>query len=406
MLAPSRAHGNRTTGHNPLPIPHVCLIALLSAIEFRGLEFGALGFGIWGLDMELSLGARLRSQREYRQMALAIIADETKINLALLEGLERDDVSRWPGGLFRRAYVRAYAQKIGLDPEQVVREFLALHPDPVDETSAVEAIAENTEAKRPRTRIGLMLAGLAGRRSPRSQVRRSITPETPVASHVPPAVTEAAPRALASPVEPLDESFRLQAEVTLPDDDPADRLVMIPSHEPTVEMRRDVPALERNVVWAARLCTRIARARDDRDLSSALEEALVVLEARGAILWVWDPDREALFPVLAQGYPEELLTRLPDVSRHADNGIAAAFRFGQKQVVRGTADATGAIVAPLVTPDGCAGVLALEYADGIEQHELLQALVTIITAQLSTLFATPPHISDDWTQQHRSLVAS
>ena len=62
--------------------------------------------------MDLTFGARLRSQRESQQLALATIAEETKINLALLEGLERDDLSRWPGGLFRRAYVRTYAQKV------------------------------------------------------------------------------------------------------------------------------------------------------------------------------------------------------------------------------------------------------------------------------------------------------
>jgi transcriptional regulator with XRE-family HTH domain len=377
--------------------------------------------------MELSLGARLRAQREHQQLALATIADETKINVALLEGLERDDVSRWPGGLFRRAYVRTYAQKIGLDPEQVVREFIALHPDPVQEASPVEAIAQNAQAKRPRTRIGLMLAGLALRRPQRPQVRRTIAPETfSVASDAPLAMTEAAAADPVSPVESLStanesvasDGFRLRAEVPsvghdgaidciIQEEDPAPRLMMVPSFEPGVEIRRDLRALERNIVSAARLCTRIARARDDRDLSSALEEAVVVLEARGAILWVWDPDRDSLGPVLANGYSEELLTRLPDVSRHADNAIAEAFRFGQKQVVRGTADATGAIVAPLVTPDGCAGVLALEYADGIEQHELVQALVTIITAQLSTLFATPPQvIEEDWTRQDRSLVAS
>jgi hypothetical protein len=318
----------------------------------------------------------------------------------------------------------------------VVREFLALHPDPVDEASTVEAIAQNTQEKRPRTRIGLMLAGLAGRRTQRPQVRRTIAPETfSVPNHAPLAMTDLAPTEPVSPVEPVasgnfhlqaetegqpgETGFRLQAEVeypaeqgtafdsAVPGDGPAQRLVMVPSFEPNAEMRRDGRMLERNVVSAARLCTRIARARDDRDLSSAIEEAVVVLEARGAILWVWEPDRDSLCPVLANGYSEELLSRLPDVSRQADNAIAAAFRFGQKQVVRGSEDATGAIVAPLVTPDGCAGVLALEYADGIEQHELVQALVTIITAQLSTLFATPPQvIEDDWTHQGRSLVAS
>src|SRR4029453_11101785 len=58
--------------------------------------------------MPESFGARLRMRREERQIALTSIAEETKIKLALLEGLERDDVSHWPSGIFRRAYLRAY----------------------------------------------------------------------------------------------------------------------------------------------------------------------------------------------------------------------------------------------------------------------------------------------------------
>src|SRR5688500_1711325 len=116
--------------------------------------------------MEQTLGARLRSQRERQRVALVTIAEETKINATLLEGLERNDISRWPGGLFRRAYVRTYAQKIGLDPEQVLRDFLAVYPDPVEATP-VEVIAQNADAKRPRTRIGLMFASLAQRRPQR-----------------------------------------------------------------------------------------------------------------------------------------------------------------------------------------------------------------------------------------------
>src|SRR5687768_16869375 len=82
--------------------------------------------------MTLTFGARLRLQREQQQVTLTAIAAETKISLSLLEGLERDDVSRWPKGLFRRAYIRAYAQAIGLDPDPVVMEFVALYPDPTD----------------------------------------------------------------------------------------------------------------------------------------------------------------------------------------------------------------------------------------------------------------------------------
>src|SRR5262245_3635784 len=80
--------------------------------------------------MTTSFGARLRQQRERQGVTLEAIAAETKIKTSLLAGLEDDDVSHWPEGIYRRAYVRAYAQAIGLEPEAVAREFSALYPDP------------------------------------------------------------------------------------------------------------------------------------------------------------------------------------------------------------------------------------------------------------------------------------
>jgi hypothetical protein len=188
---------------------------------------------------------------------------------------------------------------------------------------------------------------------------------------------------------------------------PAPRLVMIPSPDAANgDTRREVWRLERDVAATARLCTRIASAQDQGDLACALDETVEMLGAHGAILWAWDPYRDVLFPVLAHGYPDDLLARLPEVRRCADNAIANVLRCGQKQVVGG-GEATGAFVAPLLTPGGCTGVLALEFANGAEQHELVQALATIITAQFSTLFAASSHaIDEEWARPHHSLVAS
>lgn len=77
-----------------------------------------------------SLGLRLRAERERRRITLESIAANTKIGITLLRGLERDDVSRWPGGIFRRSFVRAYAEAIGLDAESVVSDFVQRFPDP------------------------------------------------------------------------------------------------------------------------------------------------------------------------------------------------------------------------------------------------------------------------------------
>src|SRR3981081_2204893 len=89
--------------------------------------------------MPESFGARLRQRREKQQIALTTIAEQTKIKLSLLEALERDDLWHWPEGIFRRAFVRAYAQAIGREPRVVVREFLEVLPDPIEVVAKASA---------------------------------------------------------------------------------------------------------------------------------------------------------------------------------------------------------------------------------------------------------------------------
>jgi transcriptional regulator with XRE-family HTH domain len=106
--------------------------------------------------MNEQFGVRLRQERERRKISLDSIAATTKVNVALFEGLERGDVSRWPSGIFRRSFVRAYASAIGLDPDAVVREFLETFPDP--EPQPVEtAITEPKREPAPEVRTGLRL---------------------------------------------------------------------------------------------------------------------------------------------------------------------------------------------------------------------------------------------------------
>ena len=62
-------------------------------------------------------------------MSLRQIANATKISIAALEALERNDISRLPGGIFSRAFVRSYAVEVGLDPETTIQEFIAQFPN-------------------------------------------------------------------------------------------------------------------------------------------------------------------------------------------------------------------------------------------------------------------------------------
>lgn len=93
-----------------------------------------------------AFGSRLRTQRERRGVSLAAIAESTKINRSLLEGLERGDISRWPPGLFRRAYLRDYAAAIGLPAEPLVAEFIRTFPE--DGTPAATLDVEAPEPMR------------------------------------------------------------------------------------------------------------------------------------------------------------------------------------------------------------------------------------------------------------------
>src|SRR4051812_37435760 len=73
-------------------------------------------------------GTKLRDARERRGVSLRQIANATKISMAALEALERNDVSRLPGGIFSRAFVRSYAIEVGLEPEETIQEFIAQFP--------------------------------------------------------------------------------------------------------------------------------------------------------------------------------------------------------------------------------------------------------------------------------------
>jgi hypothetical protein len=74
-------------------------------------------------------GPNLRRLRVLRGISLERIATSTKVNADLWSGLERNDLSRWPTGIYARGYVRAYAVEIGVDPDNTVDEFCRLFPN-------------------------------------------------------------------------------------------------------------------------------------------------------------------------------------------------------------------------------------------------------------------------------------
>lgn len=74
-------------------------------------------------------GAWMREARQRAGISLEEIATRTKVGRSLLVSLERNDVSRWPAGIFRRAFIRSYAQLVGLNPDVAVAAFVRAFPE-------------------------------------------------------------------------------------------------------------------------------------------------------------------------------------------------------------------------------------------------------------------------------------
>ena len=295
-----------------------------------------------------SFGARLRLQREQRHVPLTVVAAKTKIKIALLEGLERDDFSYWPAGIFRRAHVRAYAQAVGLEPGAVVREFLELYPDPPETIGDVPATPQDSDA-----------AAMNGQTQTRLQ------------------------RLVSSAVAAVPSLFHRVQEAPRAD-------VNVPAAASNSAPGVDVVSSEPNLAIVARLCAGLGRAMEAKDAASELEEAARILGAAGLIVWSWDAHQAALRPWLAYGYSDVVLTQLPRVRRDESNPVAVAFRSAEPCIVERGDQPTGAVVVPLLTAGECVGVFALELKDGGENRELVRALATILATPLAALIAFVP----------------
>jgi transcriptional regulator with XRE-family HTH domain len=308
-----------------------------------------------------SLGARLRYERERRQIALRSIAEGTKISISLLEGLERDDVSHWPSGIFRRSFIRSYAEAVGLEAEPVVRDFLARYPDPVDvfaerPSSSTSPARDEQPAGEAPTRLGLAVRKARVSFGPRLRNAIGRLKGNPAIS---PGITPTRDEEMSAPaVQPS-----------------ASRVDLKPLDPP--EPRIDWPA-------AAHICTRLGQVVEARELPALLEDVVSSLGAAGVMLWLRDQPGSELALALASGYPDKVLSLVSRVRHDAPNATAIAFREGQTRIVSGGAQATGGVAIPLVTPSGCVGVFGVELRDGREQDESVRALATIFAAQLAS----------------------
>ncbi|HEX3332269.1 MAG TPA: helix-turn-helix domain-containing protein [Gaiellales bacterium] len=71
------------------------------------------------------LGAKLRGERERRGIGIDEVEAETRIRAKFLLALEEERFDVLPGPAYVRAFVRDYAEQLGLDPQEMVAELNA-----------------------------------------------------------------------------------------------------------------------------------------------------------------------------------------------------------------------------------------------------------------------------------------
>lgn len=108
----------------------------------------------------MDIGKQLQGNRVRRGIALSQIAQSTKLSTTTLQYIERNDFGRLPGGIFTRAYLRAFATEVGVNPDAIVRAYvgqLPVEPAVDEEPSLRDVVA----AHHRRLVVALITAGLS-----------------------------------------------------------------------------------------------------------------------------------------------------------------------------------------------------------------------------------------------------
>jgi transcriptional regulator with XRE-family HTH domain len=98
------------------------------------------------------IGTRIQSTREQRGLTRHDVSNTTKLPPGTIAAIEQGAFDRLPGGIYRTAYLRAVAGAVGLDPDPLVREYLATlgpetpAPPPTDTVRLYESSAPSWTA--------------------------------------------------------------------------------------------------------------------------------------------------------------------------------------------------------------------------------------------------------------------
>jgi cytoskeleton protein RodZ len=82
-----------------------------------------------------SLGEVLKKTRERKGLSTRQVAEETRISVRYIEALEAGRYKELPGGMYNRAFLRNYADYLGLDTQSVLASFDTAATPPAEKTA-------------------------------------------------------------------------------------------------------------------------------------------------------------------------------------------------------------------------------------------------------------------------------
>jgi hypothetical protein len=183
-------------------------------------------------------------------------------------------------------------------------------------------------------------------------------------------------------VTPAAGSATVTATATPLSGTPVPVPVAVPALAPPIAIAALKPA---TLTAAAELCVDLARLLDGRDVPALLARASAVLDAKGIMIWSADAASEELRPSLAHGYSEKVLRKLQPLAMADENITSQTFRTMKPQSMNGHHGGESmAIAVPLISTDGCVGVMAAEIRHSRSQADVM-ALARIIAAQFATI---------------------
>ncbi|MBM3779614.1 MAG: hypothetical protein FJW23_15485 [Acidimicrobiia bacterium] len=169
---------------------------------------------------------------------------------------------------------------------------------------------------------------------------------------------------------------------------------LAPASEPVAKAAKPAAASAApvvNLLEAAAVCRDLAQVTDPARLDAVLGKASAVLAARGMVIWLGAG--EQLFPAASQGYDPRVLARLGPLDRREPNATTEAWTRAEVRTVAPEGGSNGAVVAPMISVDGCRGVLAVEVPPGRESDAASQAVVSMFASQLALIVGGWPSTS-------------